>query len=147
MNVKLFLSTEIWDPIAAIIRWHEDALWSHTGWRDVDTGRTFSAMADGKGVAWREPNPHAKILMLNALGTDEAFQEALKFEGSGYDYLEILGIMLGRDWQTPGRVICSHLTFPQYAKVGKPLLNHTFIQFEKLIPSYTLLSPFVSEAA
>lgn len=155
MSCCLFVSTEKWDPVSGLIRFEEDADWSHTGWYYIEKGATFSAMADGKGVAWRDPIPQAKILLLNAPFADETQKIAEEKAGCGYDFLDILGIAFRQNWQTEGRMICDKLVFwayMEYAKrqlpnvvVGAPLLNHTFIPLEHFTPRDILVSPFVSE--
>lgn len=144
--IKLFMSTEVNDPVSAIIRWRTTCDWSHTGFLRVEDGFTFSAMSDGKGIAWRPPNPKAKLLIIDAEGSEEALAKALAHEGKGYDFLSILGIALGKNWQTPGKFICDRLVFWAFQEIGKPLLNHTFIPLLHLTPADILLSPNVKEA-
>jgi hypothetical protein len=144
-DIRLFVSTETFDPESAIIRWYTACAWSHTGWLRKSDGATFSAMLDG-GVGWRGANSRAKVLTLNAPGVDEAFTVALTQEGDAYDMLDILGIATGRNWEAPGKFICDKLVFWAFQKAGYPLLNPEFIPLEHFTPRDVLLSPAVQEA-
>ena len=62
--IYVYLSTVKWDLISASIRWGTGADWSHVGFYDSSTGKTFSAMHDKIGVGWRDLDPKAKILLL-----------------------------------------------------------------------------------
>jgi|ERR1700756_488390 len=142
MNIRLFMSTEEVDPASAIIRWYTNCDWSHTGWIDLDTNKTYSAMLVG-GVKWRPLNPNAKVLVLSAPKMKEAFNKALSQEGHKYDFLDIVGIASGRNWSQPGEFICDKLVFWAYQEIGMPLLNHVFIPLIHLKPRDILLSPLV----
>lgn len=144
-DIIAFVSTETWDPVSGLIRLHEDALWSHIGFYRISDGWTFSAMADGKGVAWRKPITEAKILKLNVPGTAQAFEKALTKQGEGYDFLNILGIALGRDWHTDGRFICSGLFFWAFQEAGVAPLNMRFLPLDKFEPYHILLAPGATE--
>jgi hypothetical protein len=139
-DICAFVSTEMCDPISGLIRLHENALWSHIGFYRISDGWTFSAMADGKGVDWRKPITDAKILKLNVPGMDLAFQRALTKQGEGYDFLNILGIALGRDWHTAGHLICSGLFFWAFQDAGVSPLNMRFLQLDKFEPYHILLA-------
>lgn len=102
-------------------------------------------MADGKGVAWREPNPKAQIMLLQAPRMYEALPKALTQEGKPYDKLDILGIILDKDWFTVGSFICSTLVLWSFEEIGGPLLNPSFIPYEHITPRDLLLSTGVSE--
>lgn len=117
-QVCVFLSTEEHDFLSAAIRWDTRAKWSHIGWERLSDGWTYSAMNDGKGVAWRPPNPKAEILRLNIPGMQEAFQWALSQEGKPYDQRDILGFIAGRDWgdHDGSKWICSELTASAFDK-------------------------------
>lgn len=144
MRVRLFLSTQ---PgfVSEVIRRGTNCDYSHAGFIDLDTRRTFSAMCDGKGVTWRDPDPNAKLLILSALGQDAALSKALTQEGKPYDELDIAGIVLGRDWETPGAWICDKLVFWAFEQNNAPLVNPGFIPLEHLTPRDILLSPYVTE--
>lgn len=137
--INLFVSTETYDPVSAIIRWWTDSAWSHTGFIRED-GFTFSAQSDGLGVAWRPPNPQAKVLRLMADGIEGAFAVALTQQGNRYDFRNIAGIALAHDWQTPGKDMCAKLVFWSFQKIGKPLLNHRLTPLEKLNPGHVTLA-------
>lgn len=143
--IKLFMSTEKNDIVSAIIRWRTTSDWSHTGFIRLEDMWTFSAMSDGKGVAWRAPNPKAKVLILDVEGVDAAFSKALTQEGKGYDFKDILGLATGKNLDDPKRFICDELVFWSFQQTGNPLLNHTFMPLEHLTPADILLSPKVVE--
>jgi len=143
-DIRLFLSTEEFDPVSAAIRWYTKCAWSHAGWIRKSDGWTFSAMLDG-GVAWRPPNPKAKVLMLTADGLDATLARAESQTGDKYDWLDILGIAVGGNLQMPNRSICDKLVFWAYQDFGSPLVNHRFIPMEHLTPRDILLSPYVNE--
>ena len=119
--------------------------WSHVGFMRLLDQWTFSAMCDGKGVAWRPPNPKAKVLKLAVDKIEDALVKAYTQEGKPYDKLDIAGIALGRDWHTPGTFICSTLVAWSFEAAGIPLLNPTFIPRAHITPRDILLSPFVTE--
>lgn len=104
-------------------------------------------MADGKGLTWRTVHKNQKLLLLDAPGASESLQLALKHEGAPYDYLDILGMILGRNWSRAGHFICDVTVFHFQSEAGQPLLNHKFIPLRHLTPADILKSPLVSEAA
>jgi len=144
MDYCLFLSTVEFDPVSAIIRARTNCAWSHTGFYRLADKWTFSAMANG-GVAWRPPDPRAKILVLAVDNVEDALTKAETQAGDGYDFLDILGIALGENWEAEGRMICDKLVFWAFKEIGYPLLNHTFIPMEHLTPRDVLLSASVKE--
>lgn len=141
-DICLFLSNDgsIEDHV---IDWYTNSIWPHCGWLRKSDMWTFSAQHDG-GVAWRPPNPRAKILKLSAPGMDASLSKALPVAGSSYDMLDIIGIALSKDWSTPGEFICDKLLFWAQQEVGFPLLNHTYIPLIHLKPRDILLSPFIT---
>lgn len=143
-DLCLFLSTVECDPISAAIRAATNCAWSHTGFRRPSDGWTFSAMSDG-GIAWRPPNPRAKILNLSTDGMDAALSKALTQAGLKYDFMDILGIAFHENWETPNRMICDKLVFWSFQQIGCPLVNMKFIPIEHLTPRDILLSPYVNE--
>jgi hypothetical protein len=143
--ICLFLSTQEDDIESALIRRFTMCDFSHTGFYRIADGWTYSAMADGKGIAWRPPNPKAKVLLLNAPMMQEAFKWALTQEGKAYDRANILGFVLNKDWATPNQFICDRLVFESFKQVGYSLVNLNFIPIEHLTPRDILLSPFVTE--
>lgn len=149
MDYCLFLSTVEDDPESAAIRLKTDCDWSHVGFMRLSDNWTFSAMADGKGVAWRPPNPKAKILKLSVGDSISAITSALAWaetqEGRPYDKLDIAGIALDKDWHTPGSFICSTLVAWAFEKINFKLLSSTFIPREHITPRDILLSPFLAE--
>jgi hypothetical protein len=136
----LFLSTETYDPVSAVIRWYTNCEWSHCGWLRLADGWTYSAMVEG-GVKWRAPNTETKILKLSCDGIEASLSKALTVEGSHYDLLDILGIATGRNWQAPGEFICDKLVFWAFDQIGCPLVNMEFIPLEHLKPRDILLGP------
>jgi hypothetical protein len=144
-DICLFLSTDPSDIESALIRRFTMCDWSHVGFYRISDGSTFSAMNDGKGVAWRPANPKAKLLLLQAPKIQEAFEFALTQEGKAYDVSDILGFITDRDWQSPDKFICDRLVFASFVAVGAPLLNPKFIPQEHLTPRDVLLSPLVQE--
>lgn len=145
MEYCLFLSTVETDPISAIIRRATNCDWSHAGFMRLADGWTFSAMSDGQGVAWRPPNPNAKILKLSVQGIEAALSKAQSQAGSKYDFMDIAGIALGCNWSAPGSFICDKLVFWAFQEIGAPLVNPTFIPAIHLTPRDILLSPYVTE--
>lgn len=148
----LFMSTIKDDPVSALIRRMSMCDWSHTGFYRLEDGWTFSAMNDGKGVAWRPPNPKATILKITAPGVEDAFSWALKQEGKPYDRLDIAGFVFDRDWQNPSSFICDRLNFLAFinaslipGSLAKSLLNHKFIPLEHLTPRDILVSNLVTQ--
>lgn len=138
MDHCIFLSTEEYDPVSALIRWYTNCDWSHCGFLDLKNGYTYSAMMDG-GVAWRPPNPRARMLKLSADGIEAALSKALSVAGSHYDMLDILGIAASKNWETPGEFICDKLVLWAFDQVGCPLVNMTFIPLEHMKPRDILL--------
>lgn len=145
MDICLFLSTQPDDVESALIRRFTLCDWSHCGFYRIADGCTFSAMHDPKGVAWRPPNPKAKLLLLSAPKMDEAFAWALTKEGAGYDVQQILGFLFNQSCTTPGKFICDRLVFAAFEMVGAPLISHKFIPIAHLTPRDILLSPLVTE--
>lgn len=138
--IWVFVSTVKWDPISAAIRWATLCDWSHTGFYDDSTGMTFSAMHDRGGVAWRKPDPRARMMLLEVPRADEALQIAEQWAGLRYDTRDILGIILRRDWKSPDAYICDRVVFKAFELLAAPLLNHTFIPMEHLAPDDVLKS-------
>lgn len=146
MDYCLFLSTVEDDPESAAIRFKTACDGSHVGFMRLSDNWTFSAMNDGKGVAWRAPIPNAKIVVkLSAPNLDAAFAKALTQEGVPYDKLDILGIALSLNLESAKHFICSTLVAWSFEQIGAPLLNPTFIPREHITPRDILLSPFVAE--
>ncbi len=141
----LFLSTEELDIESAMIRRLSMCDWSHVGFYRVDDGWTFAAMNDGNGIAWRLPNPKAKLLLLDVPRIDEALAAALTQAGKAYDVADILGFIANTSWHSPDKFICDRLVFWAFQQIGQPLLNHTFIPMEHLTPRDVLLSPLLTE--
>lgn len=145
----IFLSTVELDPVSAAIRFATKCDWSHIGFYRLSDSYTFSAMSDGKGVDWRAPNPRCKILLLDLTNdpSGSIMEGALAIaegqQGDHYDFLDILGIALGGNWETPGRMICDKLVLYAFQQLTLPLLNMTFIPIEHFTPRDILLSPYV----
>jgi hypothetical protein len=147
MNVCLFVSTEEFDPVSILIRQRTDCSWSHVGFYDLDNNLTFSAMCDGKGVAWRPVAKNQKIMLLDVnppQALQDAFAKAVTQEGKPYNELDILGIALDRDWSTADSYICSSLVFWAFQRILHPLLAMWAIPFDHFTPRDVLVSPFVS---
>jgi len=145
MLYGLFLSTETTDIESALIRRLSMCDWSHAGfYRNADAW-TFSAMNDGKGVAWRPPNPRCSILLLTMPRVDEVAAIAFSQEGKPYNRKEILGFLTNRDWTSPNTFDCDQLVFWSASQLGTPLLNPCFIPIEHLTPRDILLSPLVTQ--
>ena len=142
----LFLSTQQYDIESALIRRFTMCDWSHVGFLRDSDGYTFSAMNDGKGVAWRPPNPTVKTLKLTVPRIEEALAQAETKAREPYDVGDILGFIANRNWQSPDKFICDRLVFWAFAQIGQPLLNHTFIPMDHLTPRDVLLSPLVKLA-
>jgi hypothetical protein len=142
----LFLSTDENSLGSALIRRLTMCDWSHVGFYRKSDGWTFSAMNDGKGVAWRGPNPQAKLLLLEVPRIDEIADIAFSQEGKPYNRVEIAGFALNQNLSEQESFDCCQLVFWSAIKLGMPLLNHTFIPLEHLTPRDTLLSPLVRQA-
>lgn len=142
-DICLFLSND-GSVEDRVIDWYTDSSWPHCGWLRQSDMWTFSAEHSG-GVAWRPPNPRAKILKLSCDGMDASLSKALTVAGATYDMLDILGIAMSKDWSVPGEFICDKLVFWAQNEIGCPLLNHTFIPLIHLKPQDILLSPYVLE--
>lgn len=140
--IKLFLSTNKWDPLSAVIRWNTRCPWSHAGFMREEDGWTFSAMTDG-GVKWRKPNPKDTGIVLEALETDKAFAWALTQAGKPYDWRAIAGLALDRDWRSEGSWFCSELVARGYENTSSPLLN-PFAQVFRITPRDLTLSRAVA---
>lgn len=145
LNIKLFVSTVRWDIVSWFIRWVTRCAWSHCGFIDLSTMRTYSAMADGKGLTWRPLGKRQEILILNCPRADEMLTEALNWEGQGYDYLAILGMLFGRNWSNARRKFCNFTVFRSAQIIGQRLLNDTFIPAIHFSPDDLLKSQLVSE--
>ena len=143
--ICLYLSTETWDLVSAVIRWVSLCAESHVGFIDTSTMMTFSAKADGKGIAWRKLNKREKILILKVPRCDEALKVALTREGEPYGYLDILGMILHRNWLPMKGAICDVLVFWAFQQIGQPLLNHKYIPVEHLYPAHVLLSQLIED--
>ena len=141
----LYVSTEEYDPISIAIRAKTECAWSHVGFYNPETKRTFSAMCDGKGVAWRTLKPSEKYMLLDADGIDDAFKFALAQEGKPYDVLDIIGIVSGADLVQRQHFICSTLVLWSFQQAGKPLLGMWAIPLDHMTPRDVLLSPFIRE--
>lgn len=102
-------------------------------------------MNDGNGVAWRGPNPNAKILLLDCHCVDEMAEIAFTQAGKPYNQLEIAGFALNENLTEPNSFDCCQLVFWSAIKLGTPLLNHKFIPIEHLTPRDVLLSPLVTQ--
>ena len=145
-DVCLFLSTEKWNFESAFIRRGTNCAWSHAGWYVRSKRMTFSAMADGRGLAWRTVRPRQQVLLLDAPGAEQSLSLALQLEGTPYDYLDILGIIFGRNWSLPGHLICDVAVFRFQEQAGFGLVNPRFIPRIHLTPRDILLSPAVTLA-
>ena len=75
-------------------------------------GKAIGAHADG-GVQVRQINHYDADYRFKADCTDEQYASAVSFlmdqVGKPYDFLNIFGIMVSRDWHDPNRWICSEL--------------------------------------
>lgn len=142
--IFLFCSTEKYDLISAIIRARTQCAWSHCGFYDTETKLTYSAMLDGKGLAFRPVKKSQNMVMLRAPGAPEAYRWALTQHGKPYDWKAILGIAIGKNMHAEGHFFCSYLVFQAFIETGNPLLGHWAIPLEHLTPRDILVSPKVS---
>jgi hypothetical protein len=143
-DICLYMATEEFDPVSVLIRERTGCDWSHVGFYNPTAGMTFSAMCDGKGVAWRPVKSSQKILLLDAVGVDDAFVKALTQAGKPYNMLDITGMVLGHDWTQANHFICNVLVLWAFEATGHPLLNMKFIPIHHFTPRDILLSPYVS---
>jgi hypothetical protein len=72
-DICFFVSTETLDPVSALIRAKTQSDWSHVGFYDLDKKLTFSAMDDGKGVAYRPIAKFQKMMLLDCPNLDAIF--------------------------------------------------------------------------
>ena len=142
MDYCLFLSTVELDPVSAAIRLRTECDWSHVGFYRMADSWTFSAMSDGQGVAWRPPNPRAKVLRLSVQGIEAALSKALIQAGKPYDELDIVGLAVGENWAVANHFICSTLVVWAFQQANAPLLNPRFIPLDHITPRDILLSPY-----
>lgn len=138
-DICLYMATEELDPESIVIRALTNCAWSHTGFYRPSDKMTYSAMADGKGLAWRALKPSQKILLLTAPGIDAAFEKALEWIGSPYDYESIAGMLLHRNWSAAGHLICDATAFAGFEETGNPLVNPKYIPRMHLTPRDVLL--------
>jgi hypothetical protein len=120
---SLFLSTVTLDPVSALIRAETRCAWSHAGLRRKSDGYTLAAMNDG-GVKWRPPNLHEEMIEFDVDGVDAVVPICETQIGDKYDYLDIVGIMTGRNWFTTGRMICDKLLLWAFQQYGQPIGQH-----------------------
>jgi hypothetical protein len=144
-DVCLFVSTEKWDPVSAAIRRATNCDWSHCGFYDRVTGLTYSAMADGKGLAFRPVGKHQKMLLLTCPRVAEMYAVAFAWHGEPYNFAGISGILFGRNWSRTGARFCDQTIFDAADVIGQPLVNPKFIPDMHLTPRDLLLSPYVEE--
>jgi hypothetical protein len=145
MDVCLYVATEPSDPESIAIRLLTNCDWSHVGFMRLADKMTYSSMADGRGLDFRPLKPTQKTLLLTAPGVDAAFAKALEWKGSPYDFKDIAGMILHRNWSTAGHLICDAIVFRAFEETGNPLVNPKFIPRYHLTPRDVLLSPMVSE--
>jgi hypothetical protein len=148
-DICLFMSTDTspFDWESGLIRRLSMCDWSHTGFLRKSDNFTFSAMNDGKGVNWREPNPQAKVLLLDAPHVEDMLAVAETQTGKPYNRKEIFGFIFNKNWTNPYAFDCDQLVFWSAIQVGFPLLNHTFIPLEHLTPRDILVSEHITIAA
>lgn len=139
-DICLFVSTTEWDLESALIRRGTNCAWSHTGWYRKSTKQTFSAMADGKGLAWRPVKSGQTVFLLDEPHAADALALALPFAGTPYDYWDIAGIVLGKNWSRPNRLICDVTVFKFYEQLGFPLVNPRYIPRIHMTPRDVLLA-------
>lgn len=144
-NICLYMATEPDDPESIAIRSLTNCDWSHVGFFRLSDRMTYSAMADGKGLTWRPVKSSQKILLLAVPGIEAAFSRALAWEGTPYDFKDIAGLLLHRNWSEAGHLICDATVFRAFEEIGAPLVNPTFIPRCHLTPRDILLSPYVTE--
>lgn len=146
-NICIGTSTEKYDPVSILIRDKTESAESHIFFYDLDTKLTFSAMCDGKGVAWRPLGRHQQIVLLldhaSPAVMQAAFTKALTQQGLDYDALDIVGMILNRDWCTADHFICSALIFWAFDQVGSPLLAMWGIPLAHFWPCHARLSPYL----
>lgn len=135
----LYLSTEPNDPISAYIREKTNCAWSHVGFYDTETRLTLSAKCDGHGVAYRSLKPTEEVIYFTVPGIDAAYAKMQTLIGEGYDLVDILGMMVGRNWSTQGKTICDVSVFQCFEDTGSPLLNPKYIPRVHLTPRDILL--------
>lgn len=135
----IFLSTQKWDFESAFIRRLSNCAWSHVGWFRGADRMTFSSMADGLGLNWRVLKKGQELLLVEAPGVEEALALALPYIGTPYDYLDILGMILGRNWSRPNHFICDVALLQFHELAGFPLVNPKWIPRIHMTPRDILL--------
>lgn len=104
-------------------------------------------MNDGKGVAWRPPNPEAKMLLIDTPRVEDMLAWALTQEGKPYNRKEIAGFIFNRNWSERDTWDCDLLLFASGVAIDFPLLNRTFIPLQHLTPRDILVSEHITIAA
>lgn len=138
-DICLFGSSEEWDPVSAFIRRFSNSAISHCGFYSVSQNQTYSAMADGHGLDWRTVKSSQKITLFDSDGMAAAFALALTWKGEGYDFRDIAGLLLGKNWQSADRIICDVTVFKAHRLSGNPLVNPDLYPEEHLTPRDMLL--------
>jgi len=146
-DICLFVSTEKWDLVSALIRRATNCAWSHAGFFRLSDSMTYSAMADGKGLTWRKVRKRQTVFLLDCENAEAMLGEALKWQGEAYNFKGVLGIIFGRNWDSRGKLFCDQTVFRAAEAVGTPLVNPTFIPREHLTPRDILLSHSVRQRA
>jgi len=145
--VCLYLSTERWSPLSALIRFNTRCEYSHVGFKDGDW--YFSAQLNG-GVRYRSrfcvgpaKEKMTSELLLTAPGIEEAYQWAKTQASKPYDWGAILGLATDRNWRNDDRWFCSELIAKSFEQVGHPLLNPAIVSW-RITPRDILLSEHVT---
>lgn len=135
--ICVYLSTEVYDPVSAFIRYGTHSDWSHAGFWDSDRKATLSAMIKG-GVTYR-PLPK-KHLFLTGNGVELAYSWARTQLGKPYDWGAITGILLNHDWRKEGSWFCSELVAAAFERADYPLFD-PMMDVQRITPRDLEMTP------
>lgn len=135
------------DPVSASIRAFTWSNFSHVEFI-LDDGTALGAHAKG-GVAIR-PIDYAKFTneeRYKILVSPEQKRDILAYAhsqvGKPYDYTDIIGIVLHRDWRAEDHWICSELVAAAFEKGGLPLLYAPIDKVNRITPGDVYLTPYI----
>ena len=99
------------------------------------------------GVAYRRYNDYPVVRDLwftpSSVQAEWAWRSMEKLIGRKYDWIDIFGIGLAKDWHTDERYICSEAVAWAFEDAGYPLFN-TDEQVRRITPAHFLLTPLLS---
>jgi hypothetical protein len=116
----------------------------------LDDGTYLGARSSG-GVAIR-PSDYCKptreeryAIPCTQEQKDAIIAYAMSQIGKPYDYTDIVGILIHRDWRSEDSWICSELVAAACEKGGLPLLHAPFKIVNRITPEEDYLSPLLND--